>query len=1089
LGAAKSISESNYFDIHLSSRLSQNVPGENKIMWIVRLALNKPYTFIVAAILIVVLGLTSIATTPTDIFPNIDIPVVTVIWSYSGLSAKEMEQRVTTFSEFVMAVVNDVRAIDSQTVNGASVIKISFQPQVRIDAAMSQIGAAVNSIRFRMPPGVNPPWILRFSAATVPVIQLSLSSDSLSESELYDYGLFRVRQQLSTVPGTLLPAPYGGVARQIMVDMDQNALLAKGITPMDVTAAVNAQNLTLPSGTAKIGTREYTVSTNSSPVDALTLNDVPIKTVNGSLVYMRDIAHVRDGWAVQQNVSRADGKPNVLLSVMKTGSVSTLDIVNQIKNDVLPTSRAAAPKGLKIRELFDQSLFVRASIEGVLREGIIAACLTALMILLFLGSWRSTLIIAVSIPLSILSSIIVLSALGETMNTMTLGGLALAIGILVDDATVTIENIHRHMSNQPLKEAVLIGASEIATPTLVSTLTICIVFVSVVFLTGPAKYLFTPMALAVVFAMMASYVLSRTLVPVLVNYLLGAEHDFEGHSDVTANLSTKRSIFGRINQRFNQGYFWVQDRYTDALRTVLRHRKPALLTSVAIMATAFLLLPFVGRDFFPSVDSGQIRLHVRTQPGTRIETTKVLFSQVEDEIRKIIPANEIGLVIDNIGLSPETFNYAFGDGATISSADGEILIALNEKQHGPSGSYVKELRSRLQKQFPDLTFFFQPADIVTQILNFGLPSPIDVQVQGYDPANYEIARHLRERVATVPGTVDVHMHQVVNAPDLHMDIDRVRAAQFGLTQQDVANSIYISLSSSAAVQPNFWLDPKMGLTYMVAAQTPQYSIDSINALQNTPIPIHTRNNRSELLGNMATLTPAVLPVVVNHHNGAPVFDIYANTQDSDLGSVAAKVKRIVKDESKNLPPGTKIVVRGQVESMNEAFNRLGIGLAFAALLVYLLMVVNYQSWRDPFIIICALPGAFCGIVWALFLTQTTFNVPSLMGAIMSIGVATANSILLVTFANELRATGMDPLEAAVTAGYTRLRPIIMTAFAMIIGMLPMALGLGEGGEQNAPLARAVIGGLGVATFATLFFVPLMFTLIHGNNANVQQEAA
>jgi CzcA family heavy metal efflux pump len=1058
-------------------------------MWIVRLALNKPYTFIVASILILVLGVTSIATTPTDIFPNIDIPVVTVIWSYQGLSAKEMEQRVTTFSEFVMAVVNDVKAIDSQTVNGASVIKISFQPQVRIDAAMSQIGAAVNSIRFRMPPGVNPPWILRFSASTVPIIQLSLSSDTLSESELYDYGLFRVRQQLSTVPGTLLPAPYGGVARQIMVDMDQNALLAKGITPTDVTAAINAQNLTLPSGTAKIGTREYTVSTNSSPVDALSLNDVPVKTVNGSLVYMRDIAHVRDGWAVQQNVSRADGKPNVLLSVMKTGSVSTLEIVKQIKNDVLPTSRAAAPKGLKITELFDQSLFVRASIEGVLREGIIAACLTALMILLFLGSWRSTLIIAISIPLSILSSIILLSAMGETMNTMTLGGLALAIGILVDDATVTIENIHRHMDGQTLKEAVLIGASEIATPTLVSTLTICIVFVSVVFLTGPAKYLFTPMALAVVFAMLASYVLSRTLVPVLVSYLLRAEHSLGGHSEVPEDADTHRSIFRRINDRFNQGYGWVQDRYTHALRTVLHHRKPTLIASIAIMATAFVLLPFVGRDFFPAVDSGQIRLHVRAQPGTRIETTKALFSQVEEQIRSTIPPNELDLIIDNIGLTPETFNYAFGDGATIGSADGEILIALNEKHHAPAEGYVRRLRSQLQNQFPDLTFFFQPADIVTQILNFGLPAPIDVQVQGYDPANYEIARHLRERLAGVPGAADVHMHQVVSAPDLHLDIDRVRAAQFGLTQQDVANSIYISLSSSSAVQPNFWLDPKMGITYMVAAQTPQYRVNSINALENTPIPIRTLSNRNELLGNMATLTPAVLPVVVNHHNGAPVFDIYASTQDSDLGSVAAKIDRILGQERKNLPPGTKIVLRGQVESMREAFDRLGLGLGFAALLVYLLMVVNYQSWLDPFIIICALPGAFCGIVWALFLTQTTFNVPSLMGAIMSIGVATANSILLVTFANELRATGMAPLEAAVTAGYTRLRPIIMTAFAMIIGMLPMALGLGEGGEQNAPLARAVIGGLGVATFATLFFVPLMFTLIHGRDARTTQETA
>jgi CzcA family heavy metal efflux pump len=1052
-------------------------------MWIVRLALNRPYTFVVVSILILVLGFSSIATTPTDIFPNIDIPVVTVIWSYSGLPAKEMEQRVTTFSEFVMAVVNDVKAIDSQTTSGAAVLKITFQPQVHIDAAMSQIDAAVNSIRFRMPPGVNPPWILRFSASTVPVIQLSLSSDTLSESEIYDYGLFRVRQQLTKVPGTLLPTPYGGVARQIMVDLDQNALLAKGLTPADVASAIQAQNVTLPSGTAKVDAREYTVSTNSSPVDALMLNDVPIKTVKGSLVYMRDVAHVRDGWSVQQNVARANGKPAALLAIMKTGSVSTLDIVNQIKNEVLPASRAAAPKGLKITELFDQSIFVKASIVGVLREGVIAASLTALMILLFLGSWRSTLIIAISIPLSILSSIIVLSAIGETMNTMTLGGLALAIGILVDDATVTIENIHRHMGKQPLREAVLIGASEIATPTLVSTLTICIVFVSVLFLTGPAKYLFTPMALAVVFAMLASYFLSRTLVPVLVNFFLGAE-DHSGHES-----SEKPGFFGRINQRFNAGYAWVQDRYTHTLQTILDHRKPALIVSIALMSTAFLLLPFVGRDFFPSVDGGQIKLHIRARPGTRIEQTKVLFSQVEEEIRKTIPADETELIMDNIGLTPETFNYAFGDGATISSADGEVLIALNEKHHGPSGKYVKELRSRLQQQFPDLTFFFQPADMVTQILNFGLPAPIDVQIQGYDPANYDIARRLRERLATVPGTVDVHMHQVVDAPDLHLDVDRVRAAQFGLTQQDVANSLYISLSSSAAVQPNFWLDPKMGITYSVAVQTPQSSIDSINALQNTPIPIHTISNRTALLGNMSTLTPAVLPVVINHHDGAPVYDIFANTQDSDLGSVAARINRIVQEESKNLPAGTKIVVRGQVESMNEAFNRLGLGLAFAALLVYLLMVVNYQSWLDPFIIICALPGAFCGVVWALFLTQTTFNVPSLMGAIMSIGVATANSILLVTFANELRAKGIAPLEAAVTAGYTRLRPIIMTAFAMIIGMLPMALGVGEGGEQNAPLARAVIGGLGVATFATLFFVPLMFTIIHGSNTSTQQEAA
>jgi multidrug efflux pump subunit AcrB len=994
-----------------------------------------------------------------------------------------MEQRITSFSEFAMLTVNDVKAIDSQTTSGASVIKISFNPQVHIDAAMSQVGAAVSSIRFRMPPSVNPPWLLRFSASTVPILQLALSSDTLSESEIYNYGLFRIRQQLGPVPGTLLPTPEGGVARQIMVDLGQDALRSKGMTAIDVTAAINAQNVTIPSGTAKIGHREYAVTTNSSPVDPTMLNDVPIRAVDGKMVYMRDVAHVRDGWADQRNVVRANGRPAALLQIMKVGSVSTLDIINQIKRDVLPLSRAAAPKGLEIRELFDQSIFVKASIESVLREGVIAACLTALMILLFLGSWRITLIIAISIPLSILSSIIALSALGETMNTMTLGGLALAIGILVDDATVTIENIHRHMEGQRLREAVLIGASEIAAPTLVSTMTICIVFVSVVFLTGPAKYLFTPMALAVVFAMIASYIISRTLVPVMVAFLLGPEHEVHG----TRGNAGSRSIFKYINEQFNRAYQLIQNRYGVALEVFLKHGKGALIGSVVVMSSALLLLPFIGRDFFPAVDAGQIRLHVRAQPGTRIESTKVIFSQVEEQIRTTIPDDEVNIMIDDIGLAFETFNYAFGDASTIGPADGEILIALKEHHH-PTAHYVTQLRAKLQKQFPDLTFSFEPADIVTQILDFGLPAPIDVQVQGFDPSNYEIARRLRERIATVPGAADVYMHQVVDAPDIQLDIDRMHAGQFGLTEQDVANSIYISLSSSAAVQPNFWIDPKMGLTYMVATQTPQRDVNSIGALENTPIPLHTAFNQTELLSNMAKVTPSVIPQVINHHNGQPVFDIYANTQHSDLGSVATRVSRIVKEESSHLPPGTVIEIRGQVQSMNEAFTRLGIGLVFAALLVYLLMVINYQSWLDPFIIICALPGAFCGIVWALFLTQTTFNVPSLMGAIMSVGVATANSILLVTFANELRANGADPLEAAVTAGHTRLRPIVMTAVAMIIGMLPMALGLGEGGEQNAPLARAVIGGLSVATFATLFFVPLMFTMIHKRNAGRRREA-
>jgi multidrug efflux pump subunit AcrB len=1041
-------------------------------MWIVKLALNRPYTFVVLAVLILVLGATAVINTPTDIFPKIDIPVISVIWTYDGLPTTDMEKRVTTFSEFVMALVNDVKSIESQTLSGVSVIKIYFQPQVRIDAAMAQVTSAVQGIRFRMPPGINPPWILRFGADTVPIIQLALSSNTLSEAALYDYGIFRVRQQLSTVPGTLLPAPYGGKVRQIMVDLDPQALIAKGINPIDVSNAINAQNVTLPTGSVKIENRDYSITTNSSPKDADALNRAPIKIVNGAPIYIRDVGHTRDGYAIQQTSVRRDGNPAVLLSIMKTGSVSTLDIVDQIKNQILPTTRAAAPPGMKISELFDQSIFVRASIQGVLREGIIAACLTAAMILLFLGSWRSTLIIAISIPLSILSSIIVLSAIGDTLNVMTLGGLALAIGILVDDATVTIENIHRHMGRKPLRDAILEGASEIAGPTFVSTLTICIVFVSVVFLTGPAKYLFTPMALAVVFAMLASYVLSRTLVPVLVYFLLRSEGEVE--HDKNAPLSS--NPFVRIYQRFNHGYEWTRARYVKALHWYLANPKRSFWLTGSIMVTPFILLPFVGRDFFPTVDAGQLRLHVRAAAGTRLEQTRVLFSNVEQEIRKVIPPSELDLVLNNIGRSPDTFNLAFGDGATIGPFDGEILVALKKEGHRPTEEYVKRLRSQLPKKFPELGFYFQPADIVSQILDFGLPAPIDVQVVGYGgPANYQVARQLQERIRKIPGAVDVHIHQVLDGPSLYLDVDRTRAAEFGLTQQDVANSLYVSLSSSAQVSPNFWLDPKMGMTYMVAAQTPQYRVSTLNAVQNTPIP--TKTGSTELLSNMATISHDIQPININHRNVQPVFDVYANIQNSDLGAVTSKIQGVIKQLQGKLSPGNFIEMRGEAASMQEAFTRLGLGLIFAALLVYLLMVVNFQSWLDPFIIITALPGAFCGIVWSLFLTQTTFNVPSLMGAIMSIGVATANSILLVTFAKERSAIGVDRLEAAIEAGSTRLRPICMTAFAMIIGMIPMALGLGEGGEQNAPLARSVIGGLALATIATLFFVPLMYSVL------------
>jgi multidrug efflux pump subunit AcrB len=1060
-------------------------------MWIVKLALNRPYTFIVAAILILLLGLSSIVTMPADIFPSIDIPVITVVYDYRGLQAQEMEQRITTFSEFIMSTVNDVRSIDSQTVRGYAVLMIYFQPQVHIDAAIAQVGAAVQSIRFRFPAGVNPPWVLRFSASTVPIYQLALSSDTLSQSELYDYGIFRIRQKISVIPGTLLSAPHGGVVRQIMVDLNQQALQAKGLTPMDIENAITAQDVTMPTGTIKIGGREYGSSLNNSPTDALALNDVPVKVVNQSVVFMRDVAHVRDGWMVQQNVVRANGKPSVLSPIYRSGTVSTLSIINDIKNKVLPAVQAAAPKGMTIKGLFDQSVIVRASIEGVLREGIIASCLTALMILVFLGSWRSTLIIAISIPLSILSSIIVLKALGETLNTMTLGGLALAIGILVDDATVTIENIHRHVGRQPLHEAVLQGASEIATPTFVSTLTICIVFVSVVFLTGPAKYLFTPMAMAVVFSMMASYLLSRTLVPTLVKYFLAGEVHY---SEKAPDYTTRPSWFERFNNGFNAGYHRVQTRYTALLRRFLEHRRAALIACACVMATAFLLLPFIGRDFFPSIDTGQFRLHVRAMPGTRIEESAVLFSKVEQQIRQVIPADQLDLVLDDIGIPQDPIDFTFGFTPNIGAFDGEILVSLNEKHHASTDKYIEQLRRVLPRAFPSMTFYFEPADMVTQILDFGLSAPIDVEVQGTDAGNFDVARDLRTKIAHLPGAVDVHLQQVMDSPNLQINVDRTRAAQFGLTQQDVANSLFVSMASGYAVAPNFWVDPKMNLTYTVTAQTPQYRLDSLNRLKNTPIPIKTIPNQTELLGNMAAIRPSYEPIVINHHNVQRAYDVMLNTQATDLGSIEKKVQRVVDAEQKKLPPGNVIEMRGQVESMNEAFTRLGIGLVFAAVLVYLLMVVNYQSWLDPFIIICALPGAFCGIIWALFLTQTTFNVPSLMGAIMSIGVATANSILLVTFAKEQSERGHSAFEAAVSAGSTRLRPIIMTAFAMIVGMLPMALGLGEGGEQNAPLARAVIGGLSMATFATLFFVPLMYSLVHGRREdgtleNRQQEKA
>jgi multidrug efflux pump subunit AcrB len=1040
-------------------------------MWIVRLALRRPYTFVVMGLVIVLLGGLAIATTPTDIFPEIEIPVVSVIWNYEGLTTDEMAARVTTFSEYtISSAVSDVRRIESQTYPGVGVIKIYFQPNVNVEAALAQVTAVSQTILRRMPPGAVPPFIIQYNASSVPIIQLGLSSTVLSEAQLYDYGIYRVRQQIAPIQGITLPLPYGGKPRQIMVDLDPQALLARSISAADVSNAINLQNLTLPSGTVKLGAREYRVSLNSSPEAVAALNDLPVKYVNGTVVYVRDVAHVRDGFAVQTNVVRQDGRRSVLLTVIKKGGASTLSIVRQLK-DLLPTIRASAPAGLEIKELFDQSLFVRAAIMGVLVEGAIAASLTGLMVLLFLGSWRSTLVVVTSIPLSILTSVAILSALGQTLNVMTLGGLALAVGILVDDATVEIENIHRNLGlGTRLVQAILDGAQQIATPAFVSTLSICIVFVPVVFLTGPAKYLFTPLAMAVVFAMLASYLLSRTIVPTLVRYLLATESHDRGAAPAAPGL------FGRLHEAFQRRFERLRAAYVRTLETTLARPGRVVAVFALLVLSGLVLLPFVGRDFFPTVDTGQFRLHVRAPAGTRIEETEQVFADVEAAIRRMIPKEEIQLVIDNIG-QPQPINLGFTDSVTIGPADGEILVSLNPERHQPTERWMKLLRERLPREFPGVTFFFQPADIVSQILNFGLPAPIDVQVTGFNQrATHDVAVELAARLARIPGAVDVHLDQVVNSPNLQVNVDRTRAAELGLTQRDVANSLLVSLSSSAVVSPNYWSDPRSGINYVVAVQTPQNRVDSVNTLLNTALTTG-RPGPPQLLGNLATLQRRDVPAVISHSNVQPVFDVYANVQDRDLGGVAADVQKVVAELRPTLPPGHTIAVRGQVESMTSAFLRLGLGLIFAVLLVYLLMVVNFQSWLDPFIIITALPAGFCGIVWMLFVSHTTFSVPALMGAIMSVGVATANSILMVTFANDQMLEGHDARSAALAAGATRLRPVMMTALAMIIGMLPMSLGLGEGGEQNAPLGRAVIGGLAVATFATLFLVPVVYSLL------------
>jgi multidrug efflux pump subunit AcrB len=1052
-------------------------------MGLVRFALRFPHTFYVLAALILFLGVAAIRSMPTDIFPEIRIPVVTVIWQYTGLTTPEMEQRVSTYSQYsISANVNGIKNMEAQTLNGLSIQKIYFQPDVNLDLAIAQIVSATNAIRALMPPGIEPPIVVQFNASSVPVLQLSLNSDSLNEQQLYDYGIYRVRQQLAPVPGVTLPTPAGGKYRQIMVDIDPDKLLSRGLTPLDIVNAVNTQNLTLPSGTAKIGDTQYTVRTNATPASISDLNLIPVKFANGATVLLKDVAQVRDGSLVQQNIVREDGRRSVLLSIIKNGNASTLAVVNGVKK-ALQAARAAAPPGLQITELFDQSIFVTNSVTGVLREGAIAAGLTALMILVFLGSWRSTLVVMISIPLAILSSLVVLYFLGETLNTMTLGGLALAVGILVDDSTVTIENTHRLWTEEgmPLSEATLHGAAEIAVPTLVSTLAISCVFTSVVFLDGPAKYLFTPLGLAVVFAMLASYGLSRTLTPITIGLLLKSERRHTEHS-------TPRGPFSRMSAAFERGFERLRDGYSKLLTMLLRRRAIVPVVAVSMLSLGAVMLVFVGRDFFPLIDGGQIQLHVRAPAGTRIESTEAIFQAVEDKIREIIPEKDRSLIVDNIGLPARAYNLAFADGSTIGINDGVIQVALKEG-HKPTADYVKKLRQVLPAAFPEDVFYFQAADIVTQILNFGLPAQIDVRTEGYGANNLSVAKELRQRLAAIPGIVDAHLQQEVDAPAFYTQIDRTRAAQLGLNASTVATNINVSLSSSVQVSPNFWTDPASGIPYYLAVQTPEYKVNSLNALGNTPVSTSLAVSGQTvpgMLSNVATFKRDTVATNSNQTNIQPVFDVYASVQGRDLGSVAADINKVTAELQKKLQPGNSIQVIGQIQSMNDSFRNLGIGLLFAAVFVYLLMVVNYQTFGDPFVVILALPATLCGIVTMLFITGTTLNVPSLMGAIMAVGVASANSILLVTFAREHQLKGHSAFEAAIGAGYTRIRPVLMTAAAMIVGMIPMAIG-GAGEEQNAALARAVIGGLLFATPTTLLIVPYLFAMLRKGNDGKPQH--
>ncbi len=1046
-------------------------------MWIVRLALRRPYTMAVLAILIFILGALAIVRTPTDIFPNIDIPVVSIIWSYNGLTPDDMSDRIVSVTERALTTtVDNIQHIESQSLYGIAVVKVFLQPTANIQQGIAQITAVSQTQLRQLPAGSTPPLILAYSASSVPVLQLALSGQNLSEQELNDYGLNAIRTQLITVPGASVPYPYGGKQRQVQVDLNTTALQSKGLSALDVVNAISVQNLILPTGTAKIGAREYDVSIpNAAPQTIADLNRIPIKTIGGTTIYIKDVAWVRDGFPPQTNIVRVDGQRSVLLTIQKAGNASTLNVISGIKA-LLPQIKSTVPQQLQISPLADQSIFVRGAISGVVRETLIAACLTAFMILVFLGSWRSTLIIATSIPLAILTSIIVLSVLGQTINIMTLGGLALAVGILVDDATVEVENINRNREAEPEKDldgVVLDSASQIATPAFVSTLSICIVFAPMFLLSGVARYLFVPLAESVVFAMLASYVLSRTIVPTMAKYLLRGETGEDKGSHVSNPLV-------RLQKRFEEAFEKFRGSYRRMLEFCLDHRRIFLIAFFAsCLGSLAILLPWLGRDFFPSVDSGTFKLHLRAPTGMRIEETANLCDQVEQSIRQQIPAGEIHNVIDNIGLPYSGINLSYSNSAPVGSSDADILVTLSADHH-PTDKYIQQLRLALPKQFPGVTFAFLPADMVSQILNFGLPAPIDVQVVGNDlEGNRLYASRLLERMKNVSGTADMRIQQPFDEPYLRLRVERTKAEELGFTAHDIAQNLLVSLSGSFQTSPTFWVDPKNRVSYQIATQSPQYRTDSLQQLVNIPVTGTNPSAAPSLMASLVSVERGTGMAVVSHYNVAPVIDIFGAAAGRDLGGVASDLNKIIADTRHELPRGSRVVVRGQVDTMRASYIGLLGGLAFSIVLVYLLIVVNFQSWLDPFIMISALPAALAGIAWFLFITHTTLSVPALMGAIMCMGVATSNSILVVSFATEKMMEGSDSVSAALEAGFTRFRPVLMTALAMIIGMVPMALGLGDGGEQNAPLGRAVIGGLLFATVSTLFFVPAFFSVLQG----------